>query len=61
MSERWATDISTERITAALAASRSQMASYDMNAAMGAATTGVAAADRGACSTMASFAWWCSA
>jgi len=31
------------------------MANYSMNAATGAATTGVAA-DRGACSTMASFA-----
>jgi hypothetical protein len=37
------------------------MANYDMNAAMGAATTDVAAADPGACSTMASFASWCSA
>lgn len=58
---RCATDISTESLTAALAASQSQMANYSMNAATGAATTGVAAADQGACSTMASFAWWCSA
>jgi hypothetical protein len=57
---RCATDISTESLTAALAASQSQMANYNMNAATGAAITGVVV-DRAACSTMASFAWWCSA